>query len=66
MKKKEKMSGRTGNMIVVIFLFASSLITLNFLQISIATNVLGIALIIASVYGVVAISKKSSYLFSDH
>lgn len=60
---KDVASSKTGNILVTIYLFIAGIITLNFLQNSIAVNVSGTVFLIASVYGVVAISKNKKYLF---
>ena len=66
MKKKCEMSGKTGNILVVIYLFLSGIFTLNFLPSSIAANASGVAFLIAAIYGVVAIIKDSDYLFPNN
>ena len=55
------MKNITKNKIVATFFFLSGTFILNVSQTTIATNAIGASLLIASAYGVVAITKNAKY-----
>jgi len=54
---------KTKNKLATAIYFLSSIIWLNILESSLTTNSVGVAFIIATVYGIICISKKSKFLF---
>ncbi len=61
-KKDVKFSNSKDKAAITLFLI-SGIIALNIIEKSLTTNILGIAFIIAGIYGIVALSKKQKFMF---
>ena len=62
-RKKEILSESAADKIVILLFFIAGFFSLNILENSIATNSLGIAFIIAAVYGLVLVLKGEKFIF---
>jgi len=63
MKKKQIITNKTANKLVVALYFLSSLLYLNVLPTTLGTHAVGIALLIAGTYSTVVIMKGQKLLF---
>jgi hypothetical protein len=60
-KRAGWMDDRTANILVIIYFFLAGIYSLNFLGRSVAAYASGIAFLIASTYGVVAVFKGTKF-----
>ncbi len=63
MPKKNQISTKTKNTYAILIYFIGGFTWLNRLDISITNNSIGVALLIAAVYGVVCVGKNQKFLF---